>query len=56
MCVMEIEPDIILNQIDSKNFIENNRNQTFKKFNEPSLKIELKLSFQKIKIKITKIN
>jgi hypothetical protein len=46
MCVMEIALDIILNQIDSKNFIENIRNQTLKKFKEPSLKIVLKLSLK----------
>jgi hypothetical protein len=46
MCVMEIALDIILNQIESKNFIENIRNQTLKKFKEPSLKIVLKLSLK----------
>ncbi len=57
MCVMEIALDIILNQIDSKFFIENIRNQTLKKFKEPSLKIVLKLSLKKyIIIIIIKLN
>jgi hypothetical protein len=34
MCVMEIEPDIILNQIDSKNFMKIIEIKTFKKFKE----------------------